>query len=90
MVCLLTTFLCFLLDFFGNETNARNLQADALSSSEIEAIWEVSPNNCDVFGYRVHYYEIDNPDNTGKRSNDHCLIHIYVSSVLYQRYIEIH
>ncbi|XP_072041404.1 uncharacterized protein [Amphiura filiformis] len=55
-------------DFFGNDTNARNLKADALSSSEIEAIWEVSPNNCDVFGYRVHYYEIDNPDNTGSVS----------------------
>ena len=42
------------------------MKAEALHSSSIMATWEISPNNCDVFGYRVHYYEVNNPDEKGK------------------------
>ena len=61
----LNEILQYLSGFLGNETNARNLEAEALSGNQIRATWEVSPYNCDVFGYRVHYYEVDNPQHQG-------------------------
>ena len=54
-------------EFLSNETNARNVQAVGLHANSIMATWDVSPYNCDVFGYRVHYYEVNNTDQKGRQ-----------------------
>ncbi|XP_038068496.1 uncharacterized protein LOC119737915 isoform X2 [Patiria miniata] len=80
-------------DFTLADTNARNVKAVAINETAIRVTWDVSPYNCDVFGYRVHYQQYQEPSNAGfvqvykGSANETILSPLYATNVMWQIYV---
>ena len=53
-------------EFYLNETNVQSVEAEAVSANTIDVRWEVSLYNCDVIGYIVRYFVVEDPAQSGR------------------------